>query len=248
MKVPIFTYICILEINQKLFIEMKRIIVSLLLAAACTCAFGQSIKDSLWDNEDKDLNMKIGDSKWELSPTMGFTYNYTLDAPAGLNNSGFGVDISLFELQWKGWNSGSITLGFLDCIMDWQFLQKGFRFTPETAPLMITGVNDGRSSGNRFDVSFGFPVGINQQFGRDLGISLIAVPGIGFYTYKNDYVSNGVHHEDVLYPTSGRIGFRLNLKATIWYGDFGVLVRYQPLASKDMNTTILSVGFALRSN
>lgn len=246
MKVPIFTYICTLIMNLKTRMDMKKFIVTLMLAAACTCAFGQSIKDSMWD-KDKDLNVQLGDSKWEMCPTMGITYNYSFNTPAGLDNSGLGLDLSLFELQWQGWKGGSITLGILDCIMDWQYLQKSFRFTPETSPVLIAGVNDGRSKGSRFDVSFGFPVGINQQFGRDFGISLIAVPGIGFYTYKNNYVANGVQHKDTLYPTSGRTSFHLHLKATIWYSNFGVVVRYQPLASKDMNTTILSVGIALRS-
>ena len=226
---------------------MKRIIVTLMLAAACTCAMAQSIKDSLWDN-DKDINVKIGDSKWEVNPTFGFTYNYSFNAPNGLSNSGWGMDFSLIEMQWNGWKSGSITLGIFDFMVDFQFLQKSFRFTPETAPVMISPVADGRSKGQRTDFTFGFPVGINQQFGKDFGISLVAVPGIGVYTYRNDYVESGVRHKDILYPNSKRAGFRLHLKATIWYGDFGVLVRYQPLATQDMNTTVLSVGIAFRSN
>ena len=222
---------------------MKKIFVTLMLAAACTCAMAQSIKDSLWD-DDKDLNVQIGDSKWEMSPTFGFTYNYSFNAPAGLSNSGWGMDISLLEMQWKGWKSGSITLGIFDFMVDFQFLAKGFAFDGISVGGIIPA-NEGK--GHRTDFTFGFPVGINQQFGRDFGISLIAVPGIGFYTYKNNYVANGVQHKDTLYPTSGRTSFHLHLKATIWYSNFGVIVRYQPLASKDMNTTTLSVGIALRS-
>ena len=75
---------------------------------------------------------------------------------------------------------------------------------------------------------------------------LQAVPGIGLYGYQNEFVENGMRHKDYLYPDKGRVGFRLNLKATIWYSDFGVLVRYNPLASKDFGTTILSVGIAFR--
>ena len=215
-----------------------------MLAAACTCAFGQSIKDSLWDDH-KDLNVKIGESKWEVNPTFGFTYNYSFNAPAGLSNSGWGMDFSVLEMQWNGWKGGAITLGIFDFIVDFQFLQKGFAFDGLTAGGIMLA-NEGK--GQRTDFSFGFPVGINQNFGEDFGISLVAVPGIGFYTYKNNYNDAGFHHSDTLYPRSNRTSFSLDLKATIWYGNFGVLVRYQPLATKDMNTTVLSVGIALRSN
>lgn len=222
---------------------MKKFFVTLMLAAACTCAMAQSVKDSAW-NDDKDLSVKIGDSKWEISPTFGFTYNYSFNAPTGLSNSGFGMDLSLLEMQWKGWDSGAVSVGILDMIFDWQYLLKGNAFTGTNGGITIAA--DGK--GFRSDTTFGFPVGINQQFGKDFGISLVAVPGIGFYSYKNTYNAMGVHHEDILYPTKGRVGFRLHLKATIWYDDFGVIVRYQPLASPDMNTTLLSIGIAFRSN
>lgn len=223
---------------------MRKLFTTLLLAAACTGAMAQTVKDSIW--EDRDI--KIGASKWEVGVTFGATYNYNFKAPAGLSNSGFGLDLSLLEMQWHGWKGGSLTLGILDIIFDWQYLQKSYRFTPELAPdNLITGVNDGRSKGDRFDVFFGFPIGFNQQFSKDFGISLVAAPGIGIYSYHNDYVLGGIHHNDKLYPTSGRTGFRLNLKAIIWYSDFGVIVRYQPLPSKDMGTTTLSVGIAIRN-
>lgn len=219
---------------------MRKILSILVLAAACTGAMAQNIKDSLWDDT------KIGDSKWEWGITVAPTYNYNFNAPAGMSNSGFGLDLSLLEMQWHGWKGGAITLGIFDFILDWQYLQKGYRFTPGERYL-ITGVNDGRSKGIRPDVFFGFPVGFSQQFGKDFGISLVAVPGVGIHSYHNDYVLDGIHHNDKMFPVQNRAGFRLNLKAIIWYSDIGVIVRYQPLASKDLNTTTLSVGIAIRN-
>ena len=148
-------------------------------------------------------------------------------------------------MQWNGWKNGSITLGLFDFIVDFQFLLKGFAFDG-IMPGGIMPANEGKAQ--RTDFSFGFPVGINQQFGKDFGISLIAVPGIGFYTYKNNYNDSGFHHSDSLYPREKRVGFSLDLKATLWYGSVGVLVRYQPLAARDMNFTVLSAGIAIRSN
>ncbi len=219
---------------------MHKFFTVLLLSLACTGAMGQ-VKDSLWDNEKKDLKIDMGDSKWDLGISFGATYNYSFNAPSGLSNSGWGLDLSLLEMRWNGWNSGSITMGILDLMFDWQYMQKGNKFSNVG---VITPASDGK--GYRNDFTIGFPVGINQQFGKDFGISLQAVPGIGLYGYQNEFVENGMRHRDYLYPDKGRVGFRLNLKATIWYSDFGVLVRYNPLASKDFGTTILSVGIAFR--
>ena len=57
----------------------------------------------------------------------------------------------------------------------------------------------------------------------------------------------GVGSKEALSPKDGHVGFRLNLKAVIWYSDFGVVLRYQPIASKDLNTTLLSVGVIFRN-
>jgi opacity protein-like surface antigen len=219
---------------------MRKFLSILVLAAACTGAMAQNVKDSIWEDT------KLGDSKWEWGITIAPTYNYNFNTPAGLSNSGFGLDLSIMEMQWHGWKGGALTLGILDMIFDWQYLHKGFRFTPDEASL-ISSVNDGRSKGSRADSFFGFPIGISQQFSKDFGISLVAAPGVGIYSYRNDYVLGGIHHNDKLYPVQNRAGFRLNLKAIIWYSDFGVIVRYQPLASKDMNTTTLSIGIAFRN-
>ena len=221
---------------------MKKVLVTLMLAAACFAAMAQDVKDSLWD-EDEKISVQLGQSKWELSPVLGATYNYSLRAPEGLSNSGWGLDLSLLEMHWNGWKGGALTLGILDVNFDWQYLLKGQAFDGKGG---IGPALDGR--GHRTDFTFGFPVGINQQFGSKFGISLIAVPGIGFYTYRNKYIKDDIRHVDTLYPTKGRVGFRLNLKGILWYGDFGVVIRYQPIPSPDLNTNLLSVGFALRSN
>ena len=219
---------------------MKKIFATCMLALACTCVFGQSTKDSLWDDNIKKPD--FGDSKWDMGVSLGVTYNYSFNAPAGLSNSGWGLDISPFEMRWKGWKGGSITVGILEFIFDWQYLQKGNAFTGSNGG--IVPALDGK--GNRSCAFFGFPFGFNHQFGRDFGISLMAIPGVSLYRYNNQYIVSGIQHKDSLFPTKGRVNFDLHLKAILWYSDFGVMVCYQPLASKDMGTTILSVGIAFR--
>lgn len=219
---------------------MRKLFTVIILSIACTAAMAQT-KDSLWDD---DLKFGFGDSKWDLGVNLGFTYDYSFNAPTGLSNSGFGIDLELLQMKWKGWNNGALTLGILDIIMDWQFLEKGYKFldnaSGETLPAL-----DGK--GSRMNCTFGFPVGVTQQFSDKFGVSFEAVPGIGIHTFFNEYDGLGAHHDDRFYPTKGRVAFDLHLKATVWYDDFGVVFRYQPLQYKDVNTTMLSVGVVIRN-
>ena len=219
---------------------MRKLFTTLLLAAACTCAMAQTVKDSIWD--DKDI--KFGTSNWEVGVTFAATYNYNFGAPANMSNSGFGLDLSLLEMQWHGWKNGFLTVGILDIMFDWQYLLKGYAFDGLGNPNNL--IKEGKA--HRSNVTFGFPLGFNQQFSKDFGISLAVVPGFDFYSYRNDYIDPlDVHHKQTMYPTKNRVGFHLDLKAIIWYSDFGIMVRYQPIPSKDLGTTTLSVGIAIRN-
>lgn len=220
---------------------MRKLFTTLLLAAACTCAMAQTVKDSIWD--DKDI--KFGTSNWEMGVTFAATYNYNFGAPANMSNSGFGLDLSLLEMQWHGWKNGFLTVGILDIMFDWQYLLKGYAFDG-TGYIYDLGIKNAK--GLRSNVAFGFPLGFNQQFSKDFGISLVVVPGVDIYSYHNQFNDNaGIRHKEVLYPTKNRAGFHLDLKAILWYSDFGIIVRYQPLATKDLITTTLSVGIAIRN-
>lgn len=221
---------------------MKKIIVSILMAALCLSAAGQQVKDSLW-NGDEELSMELGDSQWEVGLQASFMYNYSLNAPAGMSPSGFGLELMPIEMRWKGWKGGFVSVGILDMFFDWQFLQKGNIFSTLAPGSIVAEMGEGR----RFNFGIGFPVGISQQFGKDFGISLSAVPGLGFYSYNNKVDNENIHSEQNFYPKNNRYKFQLDLKAIIWYSDFGIIVRYSPLRAVDVNTNILSVGIALRS-
>ena len=192
---------------------MKKFLTTLLLSAVCLSAFAQKIEDP------------FKDTKWDLGFQMNFFYNHSFKAPEGLSPSGFGFEVMPIEMQWKGWKGGSLSVGILDMYFDWQYLNKGYNFTGYAGEILpvISG------KGQRFDLTLGFPLGFNHQFSKDFGISLSAVPGIGFYSVGTE------------------AWMVTNLKAVIWYSDFGVVLRYQPIASKDMGTTMLSVGIAFRN-
>lgn len=221
---------------------MKKIIVSVMMAALCLGAMGQDIKDSVWKG-DEDLSLGLGDSKWEVGLQASFMYNYSLNAPAGMSPSGLGLELMPIEMRWNGWKGGYVSVGILDMFFDWQFLQKGCIFSS----VVPGGIENEMGSGSRFNFGIGFPVGISQQFGKDFGISLAAVPCLGIHNYRNKYDTETIHKQESFYPKQGRHTFQLNLKAIIWYSDFGIIVRYNPFKASDINTTILSVGITLRS-
>lgn len=210
---------------------MKKFLTILLLSAACFSAFAQKFEDP------------FKDSKWDLGFQANFFYNYGFKAPEGLSASGFGFEIMPIEMKWQGWKGGSFSIGILDMYFDWQYLRKGYAFSGAEGVILPSV----EGKGHRFDLTLGFPLGVNHQFARDFGISLSAVPGIGIYSYHNKFEKDGVMHKEALYPAKGHVGFRLDLKAIVWYHDMGIVLRYQPVASKDMGTTILSVGIAFRN-
>lgn len=220
---------------------MKKIFVMILLAAATLSAAGQNAKDPLWDD---DMSFDLGDSNWEVGLTASFMYNYSLNAPAGLSPSGFGMELAPIEMRWNGWKGGTLTVGILDMFFDWQFLQKGNRFS-DVVLGRIDPLPD--SKGSRFNFGIGFPLGIGQQFSKNFGLSLAVVPGVGLYSYKNTTDSADFHYDENFFPKKDRVHFQLDVKATIWYGDFGIIVRYNPLPAKDIRTTTLSVGISFRS-
>ena len=221
---------------------MKKIIVSIMMAALCLSAVGQEVKDSLWEG-DEDFSLELGDSKWEVGLQASALYNYSLNTPAGMSTSGFGLELVPIELRWNGWKSGFFTIGLVDMFFDWQYLATDMRFDSTVSPIAIVPT---RGKGSRFNFGVGVPVGISQNFGK-FGVSLTAIPGIGFYSYNNTYDENNYHIEETFYPRSNRYNFQLDVKMGLWYGNFGLLFRYSPMKSVDFNTTILSVGLSIRS-
>ena len=210
---------------------MKKFLTILVLSAVSMSAFAQKFEDP------------FKDTKWDMGFQWNFFYNHSFNAPDGLSPSGFGFEIMPIEMKWQGWKGGSFSIGILDMYFDWQYLRKGYAFSGAEGVILPSV----EGKGHRFDLTLGFPLGVNHQFARDFGISLSAVPGIGFYSYHNRFEQDGVMHKETVYPTRNHVGFRLNLKAVIWYSDLGVVLRYQPIVSGDMGTTMLSVGIAFRN-
>lgn len=212
---------------------MRKLFATLLLAGVCMGALAQS-------NPANDL---LEDSKWKVGAQFGFMYNYNQTNVKGLNTSGFGLEIAPIVMSYQAWNGGSFTIGLLDMFFDFQYLLNGNRFVAGATIIPIDG-----AKGNLCDISFSVPVGINQQFNEDWGISLTAAAGIGIVNYHSTYTEGDFRHTDSFHDTKNRVGFRLDLKANIWYQDLGLVVRYRPIAAKNnpYGANIISGGIAFR--
>ena len=75
-------------------------------------------------------------------------------------------------------------------------------------------------------------------------------PGVGLISYHNNHILGDIHHWDRFYPTQGRVGFRLDLKAALWFEDVALYFRYRPVtytfADSGQKTNTFSVGLAFR--
>ena len=235
---------------------MKKLFTVMLLAAVCLGAAAQESK--LLDNwEDKiDLN----DSE-VLAPVtyMSFFYNFDFGAlnQEGLSQHGWGLEVATLFLGFKTWRGAYLSLGLLDFCMDMSYLNKGYLNSfnqnannPAIIPFNVkdpalaaetatwTDIN-----GSCTKLAFLFPLTFSQEFG-DAKIALMAAPGIGFNTYKNEFLEDTVRHKSTLQFDKKNAYFRLNLSAYFWYSHFGLGVRYS-FPPKFQGPGVLSVGISI---
>ena len=223
---------------------MKKLFAFAFAAVVCVNALAQ-----------KDM---IPYSRWDFGGYIAPSYNYVTGSPENMKHSGFGLDICLFQLEYKASRNTTLSLGLLDMQIDFRYLQKGYHFITvatgfgtgtdyyvSTAP----STEDARSKSHIRDFSFMFPLGFTQRITSRWGTSLYVSPGVGLISYNNDYIAGGLHYKDCVYPTSRRASFRLDIKAMVWCEDVGLMLRYQPVGfslSTEHKQQTFSVGLAFR--
>lgn len=209
---------------------MRKLFVTLLLGAASTLAFAQHSTPDF----DPDGWLAVG-------------YNYNLNVPDGMVHSGLCIDLCLFEYGFPVRATTTLSVGILDLQIDQRFLKKDALFNHD-GTVSFLGVTGATSSMR--DFVFSFPLGVRQKLGGAWGASLYVAPGVGLISYQNKYVEDNMRHRHNVSPVNGRAGFRLDIKAAVWYQDLGLYLRYQPVGfnPKDSEHKIqtLSVGLALR--
>lgn len=206
---------------------MKKLLATIFLACAGIAAMAQV--------EGVESN-----SRWDIGGSVAFTYNYVTNTPQHMSPSGFGIDLNTIEVQYHLGRTTTVALGLFDLMLDFRYLDKGFIF--ESVPMeedtyvvevKNAGGFDSRAKANYRDFTFAFPISIHQQFSSSWGMTFAVTPGIGLISYNNDFAANGQHHKDHFFPVNNRTGFRLDIKAAVWFEDFGLTFRYRPIGSKD---------------
>lgn len=240
---------------------MKKLVALALLGILSLTAFAQTATHSY----------KFEDSLFDFGGRIGISYNNVSNVPDGMSRSGLGLDFCIMDLQYRVAPNSILSLGVLDLQIDFRYLQKGNVFyasyynpqQPNTSlvygyldvfsdinfgniPFILKALEDSRAKARLSDFTFSFPLGFTQKFGSRWAASLFVAPGVGLISYRNDYISGEVHHKDKFYPTKNRAGFRLDLKAVVWFEDMGLQLRYQPVGftlpnSENKNRTF-SVG------
>ena len=186
---------------------------------------------------------KFEDTAWNVAGHIGISYNLVNNVPEGMSRSGLGLDFCILEGQYMITKNSIVSLGILDIQLDFRYLQKGNIF--ESVPMgdIYRAAEDSRAKAHITDVAFSFPFGFTQRFSSRWAASLFVAPGLGLIRYHNDYIADDVHYHDNFYPIRERTGFRLDLKAIVWFEDMGLMLRYQPIGFNKQST--FSVGLAV---
>lgn len=214
---------------------MKKLIITSLIALVGVSAFAG-------DN----------DSNWDFCGRVGVTYNYVNNIPDGMSHSGMGVEFAIIEIGFPVSSSTTLSLGLLDLQWDTRYLKNDRLFLGASADYvgLVNPVEVEGSKAHLSDFTFTFPLGISQKFGGNWGASLYVAPGVGSVSYENRYTSLNVKHNDSFRPTKERFGFRLDVRAIIWYEDLGLTLRYQPIGftavGMDKSMQTFSVGLSFR--
>ncbi len=172
---------------------------------------------------------KFEDSPWNIAGRIGITYNYVNNVPNGMSHSGLGTDFCFIEGQYMLTKSDIFSLGLLNLQLDIRYLQKGNIFGSAPMGSIYKADEDARAKATVTDVCFSFPFGYTRRFNNQWAASIYVAPGIGLVSYHNDYIADGVRYKDNFYPIRERTGFRLDLKAIVWFEDMGLMLRYQPI-------------------
>ena len=226
---------------------MKKVFAILAAGLLCFGAFAQE-SSILEDWEDK-----IEGSQDEFVSSfafLNFTYNNFLAASTmdGVDMHGWGLEISALHIGFNPWKNGRFTLGLFDMAFDNGYLLPNWTYVIDAVNKDIT-VAKIAPEGNKSRVlnfAFMFPIGYIQKFGDSRwSAGIFASPGFGFNSYNNEWVESNVRRSEDLNIDRGGGYFRLDLKAMIWYQNFGIVGRYT-FPKNFQGPGVVAVGLSMR--
>jgi hypothetical protein len=190
------------------------------------------------------------------------SFNSISNTPEHMSRAGLGLDLCLYQVEYQVARNTILSLGLVDLQFDFRYLKKGYTFayqlpdgvapasslSPDYPAYISHSEQDARAKAHMTDFAFMFPIGFTQRFSTRWSGSLYVTPGVGLVSFRNDWIEDGIHHKDHFHPTSHRAGFRLDVKALVWFEDMGLYLRYQPVGPRiqEKQQNLFSLGLAFR--
>lgn len=225
---------------------MKKLFVLAMMALVTAGAFAQDKKHALLEGKD-DVDLEDAYSGY-----MSVFYNHNLGCPDGMSPSGWGLDFNLIDLRWApGKGHSVLSASLCDLSWDFNYLQRGhlFGYSGEKATIVPAAADMTKTRGRLLDFGITFPLGYTYE-AEKWSAGVYVAPGMSFASFSNSYIQNGWEASNNFSRDEARISFRLDVKAAVWFNDFGVMVRYRPFSAfrEDLffAYTPLSVGVSFR--
>lgn len=192
-------------------------------------------------------------------------YSHRLNTPAQIRPSGYFGELNILELRYRPWRDGNVFTWGITRSLDVQPVVKGTVFS-EDGKFIPTPENWLSAYSMTGEPVTFLQIGYTREFG-DWKAAIFVSPGIGHGTSQNQYKGGIPFYEDGLFygsPEDGRkiagyfpgashmanyydyYGFRLGVKAGIWYRCIGLKVGWHLGSVAPGNQNVLSVGLSVR--
>ena len=188
--------------------------------------------------------------KWSLVAFGGVFggYSYRFKAPSQMNASGYYGELNLIELRYRPWRDGNLFSWGITTSVERHPLEKGYSFN-DHGDIVSTPESWLSSNASSIEEVLSLDIGYTREWGNwKAGVFLS--PGTGYSVCLNSYrpgravPANGLWYGDytpaegekVIYWSdkanrmttnlSGNYGFRLGVKAGLWYNNVGITAGY----------------------
>ena len=165
--------------------------------------------------------------------------SYAFNVPEAMTPLGHYAEATLLELQTRPWRNGNLFSFGLTFSTDRHYLkQDQFAFGDDGSFVQLPPMSSCLSMSIERAVSL--QLGYVHEFG-DWKVGVAVLPGIGLTTERNSYATVISPATDVLRfrnpyhrapyfqdNASGNLGFRLAIKAGVWYKNIGLSFGYYP--------------------
>ena len=187
------------------------------------------------------VSQKNAKPAWSIVALSGLEIgaSYALGVPDAMTPLGYSAEATLLELQARPWRNGDMFSLGVTLSTDRHYLKQDlFAFGDDGSLVSLPPMANCLSMSIERAVSL--QLGYIHEFG-DWKVGLFLLPGIGLTTERNSYSTVISPNSDALRfrnpyhrapyfqdNASGNLGFRLGIKAGVWYRNVGLTVGYYP--------------------